>query len=133
VIGRFGQVDLQGLPFVDCEFQRFEGSMATTQSVMNTTLPIGVRVLVSVLKKIYERRGDGRKEGGLSRGLELSVRHLVPSILQILRSEGLVSDVKKGTETVWVRVKAQQGRVGRIIAAPNACNDDVVVKARRLN
>ena len=46
-------------------FTEICGYARTTDSVLSLDLPLGVRVLLTVLKKLYERRGSGRRENAL--------------------------------------------------------------------
>ena len=50
-----------------------------------TRSSLGVRVCLTVLKKLYEQRGAGRKENALHRGLDGHARRLVPDVLQSFR------------------------------------------------
>ena len=104
----------------------FVEAAETTAAVLGLELPLGTRVCLTVLKKLYERRGSGRKESALHRGLDHHGRRLVPDVLRALQSEGLASPYKAKGTTIWLPDRSSRQRVGRMIAAPTASTDPVL-------
>ena len=90
-------------------------------------------MLLTVLKKIYLQSGSGRKENALHRGLDHHSRRLVPDVLRLLQTDGLISKYKRGGDlTIWIPDRAFMARVAKIIASPSACGDPLLVKAADL-
>lgn len=130
-----GRVSARDLPegrFDQCEIEEFSAESGTTNAVLSLDLPLGVRVLITVLMKLYERRGSGRRENALFRGLDHRARRLVPDILRLLQRDGVATRCKRGTDTLWLADRTSRKRVGRIIASPSAADDQLIIDARAL-
>ena len=125
-----GRVSIRDVPAdkfdPDCIIDGFIEAAGTTAAVLTLDLPLGTRVCLTVLKKIYERRGSGRKENALYRGLDQRARKVVPGVLQALKSEGLALPYRRRTETIWLPSRDRR-RAGRLIAAPSEEMDDPVL------
>ncbi len=125
--GRVTREDLPEGVFDDtCIVESYATRAATTNDVMALGLPLGVRVLLTVLKKLYQRRGAGRKESALFRGLDHGARRLVPDILRLVQREGLAMPSRRGEVTVWLPDRNSMRRVGKIIAAPTSQDDELL-------
>ena len=132
-----GRVSLRDVPAEkfdrDCIIDNFIEGAGTTAAVLTLDLPLGTRVCLTVLKKIYERRGSGRKENALYRGLNQRARNVVPGVLQALKSEGLAVPYRRKTETIWLPGRDRR-RAGRLIAAPSEeVNDRVLERCAGLS
>jgi hypothetical protein len=131
--GRLSRADLpQGVFDEDSVVESFSSTGSTTAGVLALDLPLGVRVLLTVLKKLYQRRGSGRRENALSRGLDHRARRVVPDVLELLRREGLASPYRRGESTIWLPDRESVPRVGRIIAAPTSSSDSILRSAADL-
>ena len=133
--GRSSRTDLPPAVFDGaCHFERFSEAPVTTDAIGAMDLPLGAKVLLTVLKKIYLRSGSGRKENALHRGLDHHSRRLVPTVLRILQTEGIVSPYRRGglDMTIWVPDRTKTARVARIIASPRTCGDLLLKKASEL-
>lgn len=130
--GRISDSDLPSGVFEDCLFESFAVGAGTTDQVLDLHLPLGVRVLVTVLKKLFERRGRGRKENALYRGLDYRARKLVPDVLQLLRTHNIAHPCRRGVETIWLPDRSARGRAGRIASSPSAKDDPLIAAAARL-
>ena len=128
VEGRISKSDLPTEKFDSkCEFNKFTQTAETTADVLALDLPLGVRVCLTVMKKLYMQSVSGRKENALYRGLDDRARGLVSRVLQILQSEGFVFPDKSKKNTIWHPCRSHRERVRRIIISPSA-NDDPVLK-----
>lgn len=133
--GRSSQKDLPvGVFTEDCEFGKFSEASDTTNSITEMDLPLGTKVLLSILRKVYMRSGSGRKENALLRGLDHHSRRLVPQVLRLLQSEGLISPYNRAgmDMTIWVPDRAQSSRVARIVSSPRTCGDRLVEIAEEI-
>jgi hypothetical protein len=115
--------------FDDCSFDGFVTGANTTNQVLDLAVALGVRVLITVLMKLFERRGRGRKENALYRGLDYRARKLVPEILQILKANAIAFPCRRGVETIWLPDRSARARAGRIVSSPSAREDKLVVAA----
>lgn len=130
VDGRISAKDLPPTRFSECEFEAFELEVGTTNLVLELDVPLGVRVLITVLKKLFERRGSGRKANALSRGLDHRARRVVPSVLKLLQGDGIAVPVKRGGSTIWIADRASRKRVAKIVSAPSTSEDPLVCAVR---
>jgi hypothetical protein len=129
--GRTGDTDLPPDRFVDCVVEEFGDEASTTNAFLELALPMGTRVLLTVLKKIYAQRGRGRRESALLRGLDHRARPYVNPVLALLRREGFLTKARMGEHTVWLPVRSAdaQRRANRILSAPHVSNDSLVLQA----
>ena len=125
--GRVSRIDVPQEKIDDTsEIERFSETVETTAAVLTLDLPLGIRVCLTILKKLYEQSGTARKENALHRGLDSHARRLVPDVLRVLQSEGLAfQDRVRGT-TLWRPDRSKRARVGKIIAAPSLSDDFVL-------
>src|SRR6185437_3752327 len=133
--GRSSRNDLPPGVFDDaCQFDRFSEAPETTDAIGGMDLPLGAKVLLTVLRKIYLRSGSGRKENALHRGLDHHARRLVSPVLRLLQGEGLVSPYRRAglDMTIWVPDRARTARVARMITSPRTCGDPLLKKASEL-
>ncbi|MGQ4383060.1 NACHT domain-containing protein [Streptomyces sp. SAS_270] len=132
IIGRFSQEDLPGAAFLACTFGEFLDSFERNADVLRSSLPAGVRVMVTLLRKLYLQRGSGRAEGALVRGMEQASRELVPGCLEIIRKENLATSVKLNGRIVWLPSRSTQKRVSAFVSAPRGSGDPIFSMANRL-
>ena len=115
--------------FTQCSVETASGTTETTAGIMELALPSGVRVALTVLKKLYLQRGAGRKESAFSRGIDPASRRLVEPVLREVEREGLATHGKIGSETIYYPVRSSAARVHRILASPSS--DDSLLNACR--
>ena len=135
VEGRASRADLPPRVFDDtCEFEKFSDAPDTTNAIGGMDLPLGEKVLLTVLKKVFIQSGSGRRENALLRGLDHNARRLVPTILRLLQSEGVISPYRRGgiDMTIWIPDRGQMTRVARMIESPRTCGDSLLTKADQI-
>ena len=127
--GRVSRDDLPSDKFdKECVIENFTQTAETTSKILILDLPLGIRVCITVLKKLYEQSGSGRKENALHRGLDHRARRLVSDVLHVLQSEGLAIPDKTRGMTIWRPDRGKRARVGRMISAPTIASDPVLTK-----
>ena len=126
VEGRMGAEDLPAGVFTECVFDSFAESAQTTSKILDSTLEMGTKVLLTILRKIYFQRGSGRRESALYRGLDHRAQRLVPEVIELLSREGLVMKSKCHDGNVWLPVRSCSVRVQRMLAAPNRTDDPLI-------
>ncbi len=131
VLGRASHRELPPERFLDCDIDHFEDEVHTTNSILQLRLPLGSRVTLTVLKKLYMQRGVGRKENALFRGLDSRAKTVVPGVLALLQREGLTIRTKVGEETVWQPVRGRSSSTRRLLESPTA-SDPLLAAAARL-
>jgi hypothetical protein len=130
--GRVSELDLPTGVFHECVFDVFASGTGTTNQILDLHLPIGIRVLVTVLKKLFERKGRGRRENAFYRGLDHRARRVVPEVLQLLKANGIAFPCRRGVETIWLPDRSARARAGRIVASPSTRGDALVNEAAKL-
>ncbi|WP_299647491.1 hypothetical protein [uncultured Jannaschia sp.] len=78
--GRLNEFDLSQDQFVSCDVDDFGGFFETADHILDTELPLGLRVLIVSLRKIYLQSGSGRLESALLRGLDHRSRMIAPKL-----------------------------------------------------
>ena len=131
--GRVSRRDLPKAKFDDeCEIVKFSETAETTAEVLTLDLPLGTRVCLTILRKLYMQRGSGRKENALYRGLDDRARRLVSEVLRVLQSEGLAIPDRSRSNVIWRPDRSSRSRVGRMTNAPTAANDRVLATCGQL-
>lgn len=117
--------------FKSCDIDILESRLTTTNAIMSTTLATQIKVLISILKKIYIQKGSGRLESAFYRGLDTNAKKYVEDILRLLCSEGLTSIYTRKGNSIYLPIKKHFSRVGKIISDPNG-DDNIIKKALEL-
>ena len=132
--GRVSRDDLPSDRFdKKCVIEHFTQTAETTSKILTLDLPLGIRVCMTILKKLYEQSGSGRKENALHRGLDHRARRLVSDVLHVLQSEGLAVPDRTRGMTIWRPGRGKRARVGRMISAPTITDDPVFMKCSNLS
>jgi hypothetical protein len=132
VEGRTGERDLPGSRFERCDYDVFDQPANTTNAIMNLSLPLGSKVMLTIFKKLYAQSGGGRKEQAFYRGLDSRARNLVPEVLSLLRKSGFATRSARGVDHVWLptRTSESRRRALSMLAAPNASLDPLLRESR---
>ena len=85
-------------------------------AVLDLDIPVGLKVGLTALRKLYMQGGSGRQENAFVRGLRPQMRRLVEPALDILISEGFARRPNRGTERVYVRNPEKSNQVYEIIS-----------------
>jgi hypothetical protein len=131
-----GRVSLKDLPsdLLDqaSKVEEFSSFDRTTSSIMRARLSPSIKVMLTVLKKLFLQPGSGRQERALYRGLKQEARDLVRPVLEIMESEALAKPVVLNRRTVWIPARSQYGRVLKILEAPSESRDGLVQRCAGL-
>ena len=131
-----GRVSRQDLPVGTfderCHVNKFSNVAATTAGVLTLDLPLGTKVCLTILKKLYEQSVSGRKENALYRGLDHRARLMVPKVLQILQSEGFTLPDRSKKNTVWRPCRSHRERAGHLLTAPTETTDSILERCGSL-
>ena len=125
--GRVSRADLPGASFdSECIIESFTVTTSTTSEVLSLDLPLGTKVALTILKKLFDRPGKGRKESALYRGLDQRAQGLVPNTLRAIQRQALATPIKRGSETIWLPDRGSLRRVGQMISAPVVSDDPLL-------
>jgi hypothetical protein len=133
LLGRFGVSDLpMRVISEDCTFERFPDSPDRNAAVMSSSLPVGVRVIITILRKLYMQPGRGRLESALHRGMLTEEHGRVSTALVLLQREGMASSTRVQSRKIWLPNRSAQGRALRFIEAPRGSDDPLFAEASKL-
>jgi hypothetical protein len=124
--GRVSEADLPPGKFIECTVEEFAATTGTTAGIMRTDLPLGVRVALTILKKLYLQSGSGRRESALYRGLDPSSRRVVADVLRLVEKHQLGVRSRAGSETIWMPVRPATARARSLVAAPTTADDPLL-------
>ncbi len=128
-----GIADSKGIPpwIVECDIGEYD-SLSTNAAIMRSQTLLPVRVLLTVLRKLFLQRGRARKESAFFRGLEPgAIRYVVP-VLEIIRKSDFAFPIALADGTIWHPNREIQGRVNQIVATLGTNHDPIVLQAARL-
>jgi hypothetical protein len=120
VEGSIGQSDLDCALFSpDCEFDRFESSVATNTDIRSLPISLGVRVGLTMLRKLFLQRGHGRRESALLRGLDGKERTIAGQVLQVIQRKRVASTLGGKLSEVWLPNRSMRSEVLAVLANPH--------------
>lgn len=129
VSGVAGNEYLPEKMFADnCTIENFD-NMATNNAVLQLDIPPQTKALMTILRKLYQQAGRGRKFSALRRGItQPEVLSYIDKVIEVLERHGFVSIFNK----VIHPVRKQSSRAGKILGAPTLCDDPVVSEVNKL-
>lgn len=125
-----GVADERGLPgwLSECIIGEFD-SLHTNAAILRSNAPLPVRVLLTVLRKLFMQKGRARKETAFYRGLDQSAAKLVPKALELIGKFGIAERINLPDGTIWHPHRNCQARVQQIVATLGTSNDPLVRQA----
>jgi len=97
--------------FVGSDIASFSGASSTTAGMLAGHGSITDRVALSVLHKVYAKRGRGRKDSALPRGLDTTGQEVLPEVLTKLISSGVLTTATRGNVTIYLPAKGMRPEV----------------------
>ena len=132
----FGRTSIEDLPKnrieESCKIEKFTSNTRTNSGIRELDLPPNQKVMLIILKKLFLQSLSGRKEKALYAGLDISEKRLVPEIIKMLKSEGLIVEYKKPKYSIWIPQKAAHKRVLGIVSNPHSSKDELLGKCLSL-
>ncbi|WP_437547520.1 hypothetical protein WME97_46300 [Sorangium sp. So ce367] len=117
---------------IDCEISNFDEIGTNAQIMDKGDIPLPVRTLVTILRKLYVQKGHGREERALNRGVNQKARHYVSKLLPMVAQERLAVLSTSSGDRVWHPVAGMRSRAQEIIRKPQMSNDPLVLRAKSL-
>jgi hypothetical protein len=111
---------------------KFDAAESNAELMGRESIPLPVRVLLTIIRKLFVQRGSGRVESALRRGIDLGCRDFVSPILTRLASEGVIFRTSHGTVVVWHPTARFRARMLHILDAPMASGDELVESVAKL-
>lgn len=132
VEGRVSAADLNNDQFIGCEVSEFTHEYSVNSEVLETTLPLGLKVLVVTLRKIFKQYGSSRLESALYRGLDQRSKMLVPEIVSLLLRNGFIVPTGRQGKITYSGTKSKRDEALKIIQSPNASDSAIVQESSKL-
>ncbi len=132
VIGRTGTSDISNEKFRNCEIGKFTGNIDTVDATMALPIPVGTRVVLTILRKLFVQSLSGRKENALYRGLDSESQQYVPSAISLLSQKGLIFVSSRSSERIWLPVRKMRERALAIISSPSTSSDSVILESKKM-
>ena len=111
--------------FDNCEVVEFDNTQTNT-AIMRSDLTPSVKVLLTIIRKLFLQRGSGRVESALYRGLDERYTRYVETILQHLDSSGIIFSHPSPRGTIWHGNRAERARMLRILEKPTTSDDELL-------
>jgi hypothetical protein len=130
--GFSGPTDLPA-NFRDCDVSSFALGGTTAAQIMHSDAPEGLKVLLTVLRKLCLQPGSGRQQAAFYRGpLDARAERLVPEVLALVARSDLAEKTRHRGRDLWIPNRRETSRVRQILAAPMTSTDSIVKAAREL-
>lgn len=128
-LGRDGHLPPQ---FSNSDVTAAVSGTTTNAEIMGLSLAEPVKVLLTILKKMFVQHGSGRQLSAFSRGLDPRAAKYVPEVLKIIQSEGLGAPSRIRGKEIWFPNRHHSARVRALLAAPLLTTDSLVKTASGL-
>jgi hypothetical protein len=110
----------------------FVDEAQTNADILELSIPVSVKVLMTVLRKLFVQPGGGRKENAFYRGLDARAKAYVPVILSLVGRFEFARPHRISGPVVWVPDRSRAKRAHSILSAPQQSEDPIVVETRSL-
>lgn len=113
--------------------EHYVGFAATNDAVMESALSAPVKVLLTILRKLFLQKGSGRQYGALRRGIPPNTARFVDPIVSLIKSSGFAEAVSLDRRLIIVPNRRRSGEALSIINAPNASTHSLLKEVRALS
>ncbi|MBV1691752.1 NACHT domain-containing protein [Novosphingobium sp. G106] len=131
-----GVVSRQDLPSDvlrgDTTVERYAAFAGTNNAILESTLPPAVKVLLTVLRKLFLQRGSGRQYSALNRGLPASASKYVEDIVSLIKSHNFAEEIHLDRRKIIIPNRGRSSTALSIINGPNTSTDALLIAARSL-
>jgi hypothetical protein len=132
IFGRVNRGELPAAKFsADCTVESFYGSTSTNSAIRALDLPVGLRVILTMLRKLFLQSGNGREISALARGLSPSEQNVVGDCVELLRRHDFIEVVRRGGTSIALPNRHKRERAQSIIEAPQMDGDELLVDAAK--
>lgn len=117
---------------INTEISSYSQEARTNADILDLDIPLSVRVLLTVLRKLFVQSGRGRRENAFFRGLDTNARAYVSDILGLLESLDFARPYKINGPVVWLQNRTKAAEAREIMTAPQASRHTLMQKVRAL-
>lgn len=130
--GRASRKDIPSTNFIECEIGNFASEYGVNNDILGSELPIGIRVLVVTLRKVYAQSGISRLESALLRGLDHRARMIAPDVIEALTKHGFLMESGRQGKTIYAGSRIMRKEALAIIQSPGSYRSPVLDDCRKL-
>lgn len=112
--------------------EKYAAYTATNDAVMQSGLPDSVKVLITILRKLFMQRGTGRRYNALRRGLPPNTTKYVDPIVAQIKTLNFAQDVYLNRHPVLIPNRSRSKDALSIINGPNTSASPLIDFARKL-
>ncbi|WP_417482625.1 NACHT domain-containing protein [Maricaulis sp.] len=114
--------------FAESDVDRYVTEKASNNLILASSLPVSVRVLISILRKLYAQSGSGRLEKALRAGLDTDSSRHVDGVLRAITQEGFARLSGRPGKEIWLPDRSKLREVHRILNDPMGSKSQLVRK-----
>jgi hypothetical protein len=133
VEGRSSKSDLESGQFKDCEIGEFTDEYNVNNKVLDSSLPLGVRVLIVTLRKLFTQGGSSRLESALYRGLDQRSKMIVHEVIALLIRHGFIVETGRKGKITYAGTKSKRSDALHIIQSPNIVGSSLLKECAALS
>jgi hypothetical protein len=116
-----------------CVFDNVISEQQTNSDILSLDILDGEKAFLTILKKIFDQKGSGRRESAFYKGIPQVVVEYIPGAVKLLHSESAIYPVKTGgDEIVWHPVKGFIGEARSILKHAPYCENAIYLRAKKL-
>lgn len=112
--------------------ENYAAFTATNDAVMQSTLPDPVKVLLTILRKLFMQRGTGRQYSALRRGLPAGLVKYVDPVVAQVKAEAFAEDIYLDRRTILIPNRSRSADALAIINGPNTSTHPLMERVRGL-
>tara|TARA_R110002124_G_scaffold261843_1_gene427806 strand:+ start:188 stop:2467 length:2280 start_codon:yes stop_codon:yes gene_type:complete len=116
----------------DSSIGQFERYDLTNDAILELDLPKGLKVGLTVLRKLYLQSGGGRKENAFFRGLSSDLRPLIEDVLHTICSHGYATKSNRSASNIYIKSSDMVSDVHAILNKRGAARGDLVEALKKL-
>ncbi len=112
--------------------ERYSAFTDTNDAVMKSGLPEPVKVLLTMLRKLFLQRGTGRQYSALKRGLPPNSIRYVEPIAALIKSNQFAEDITIDRRTILIPNRTKSAEALSIINGPNISTHELMRAVKEL-
>ena len=129
--GVLSEADLPAERFEKCEIEHYVDDATTNAAILRSEMPVGFRVLLAVLRKLFVQSLGGRQAAALRRGMGNKEQACVDDVLEVLYREEFATKYKAANGLVILPVRRMKRRVMAILTSPLSSQDSLVLHFKK--
>jgi len=131
--GRVSIADLDHEQFIECEVAEFSNEYNVNSEILDSSLPLGARVLIVCLRKLFTQGGSARLESALYRGLDQRSKLVVPDVIALMLRHGFIVENGRKGKVTYAGTKGKRLEALTIINSPSKAQSAMLDECVRLS